>query len=59
MIRAVNIKTNENIILSDRYELKRFLKFLYGRYPKNINSLINRNKPYKGKWLFKQLIRSE
>lgn len=53
MIKAVNIKTNENIILSDKYELKRFLKFLYGRYPKNINSLINRNKPYKGKWSFK------
>lgn len=53
MIKTVNIKTNENIMLSDKHELKKFLKFLYGNYPKNINSLINRNKPYKAKWLFK------
>lgn len=53
MIRAVNIKTNENIILSDKHELKKFLKFLYGRYPKRVDLLIDRNKPYKGKWLFK------
>jgi len=53
MIKVINIKTNENLVLCNKEELKKFLKFLYGKHPKNINPLLNRNKPYKGKWLFK------
>lgn len=53
MVKVINIETNENLLLHDKLELKIFLKFLYGNYPKKVDSLIGRDKPYKGKWLFR------
>lgn len=55
MIKATDIISGGSIILYDKHDMKDFLNFLYGSCPKNINPLINRNKPYKNRWLFERI----